>query len=63
MSFTDLPGGATIFLDSNTFIYHYSNHARYATPCRDLLERIARQEMSGFTSAHVLSEVAHRLMT
>lgn len=63
MIFADLPGGASIFLDSNPFIYHYSNHARFATPCRDLLERIARQEIAGFTSAHVLSEVAHRLMT
>ncbi|MGH7170091.1 MAG: hypothetical protein ACRELG_07435 [Gemmataceae bacterium] len=27
------------------------------------MERIARQELVGYTSSHVLSEAAHRLMT
>lgn len=31
--------------------------------CRSLLERVARQEVSAITSAHVLTNVAHRLMT
>ena len=44
MIFTDLPVGATVFLDANTIVYHFSQHQRYGAPCTDLLERIARQE-------------------
>jgi len=32
-------------------------------PCRDLLDWISQQGISGFTSTHVLTNVAHRLMT
>jgi len=32
-------------------------------PCTDLHVRIKKQEIAGFTSTHVLGEVAHRLMT
>jgi predicted nucleic acid-binding protein len=31
--------------------------------CTRLLERIELQELRGFTSSHVLADVAHRLMT
>jgi predicted nucleic acid-binding protein len=63
MTFVDLPGGAAVFLDANTIIYHFSNHPRYGPPCTELLERIARQELAGYTATAVLGEVAHRLMT
>jgi predicted nucleic acid-binding protein len=63
MTFADLPGGVVVFLDANTIVYHFSRHARYGTACTALLERIARQELAGCTSSHVLSEAAHRLMT
>jgi predicted nucleic acid-binding protein len=62
MIFTDLPVGAAVFLDANTIVYHFSQHQRYGTPCTELMERIARQELVGHTSIHVLGEVAHRLM-
>jgi predicted nucleic acid-binding protein len=35
----------------------------YGPPCRELLNRIERQEIEAFTTTHVLSDVAHRLMT
>ena len=31
--------------------------------CDQLLQRVANQELTGFTSAHVVAEMAHRLMT
>jgi predicted nucleic acid-binding protein len=63
MTFADLSAATAVFLDANTIVYHFSRHARYGAACTDLLERIARQELVGYTSSHVLSEAAHRLMT
>ncbi|HVA50094.1 MAG TPA: type II toxin-antitoxin system VapC family toxin [Pirellulales bacterium] len=62
MTFADIPVGTSIFVDANTFVYHYSRHPVLAAPCTDLLDRIARSELTGITSADVLSDVAHRLM-
>jgi predicted nucleic acid-binding protein len=62
MIFTDLPNGAAVFLDANTIVYHFSQHPRYGVSCTDLMERIARQDLVGHTSTHVLGEAAHRLM-
>ena len=63
MKFADIPNGESVFLDANILIYHFSSHATLSTACQELIERIARGELSGFTSSHVLSNVAHRLMT
>ena len=63
MIFTDLTAGASVFLDANTLLYHFTADANYGAACTELLERIERQELTGFTSTHVVSEVAHRLMT
>src|SRR5207244_7921521 len=63
MLFTDLPAGAVVFTDANTLVYASSLHSQFGPPCTDLLERIERQNLSGYTSTHVVSEVAHRLMT
>ena len=63
MTFADLVRGDSVFLDANVFVYHFQPHAVFGPPCTDLLKRIELQELSGSTSTHVLSEVAHRLMT
>jgi hypothetical protein len=63
MIFADLSAGDSVFVGANTFVYHFVPHPVLKPVCQDLLERIARQEILGFTSAHVLSEVAHRVMT
>jgi predicted nucleic acid-binding protein len=63
MTFADLPAGAAVFVDANTLVYHFQPHPVLGAICTDLVERIERQELAGFTSTHVLSEVAHRLMT
>src|SRR5205807_2667503 len=63
MIFAAIPANAALFVDANTFVYHFSRHPVLAGPCHDLLDRIYRQQLAGFTSSHVLSDVAHRLMT
>jgi predicted nucleic acid-binding protein len=63
MIFVDLVRGDSVFLDANTFIYHFEPHSNFGPPCTDLLKRIELKELSGYTSTHALSEVAHRLMT
>jgi predicted nucleic acid-binding protein len=63
MTFADLPTGANVFIDANTFVYAFSNHPQFGQPSRTLLERVDRGELSGTTSAHTLVESAHRLMT
>jgi predicted nucleic acid-binding protein len=63
MTFTVLPAGASVFLDANTLLYHFTAHPTHGDACTDLVERVERQELTGITSTTVLSEVAHRLMT
>ncbi|HBI45077.1 MAG TPA: hypothetical protein DDY78_19795 [Planctomycetales bacterium] len=63
MTFADLVRGDSVFLDADTFVYHFQPHSAFGPPCTDLLKRIELQELSGYTSTHVLSELAHRLMT
>jgi predicted nucleic acid-binding protein len=63
MIFTDLVAGDAVFVDANTFTYHFEPHAVWGPPCADLLQRIENGELAGFTSTHTLGEVSHRLMT
>jgi predicted nucleic acid-binding protein len=63
MTFADLGRGDAVFVDANILTYHFQPHATWGPPCSALLQRIANQELAGFTSTHVLSEVSHRLMT
>lgn len=63
MTFASIPSATAIFLDANTLIYHFSNEPKYGPACTQLIKRIELRDLSGFTSAHVLADVAHRLMT
>ncbi len=63
MTFKDIPSGAAVFLDTNCLVYAVFVDPRYGPACERLLERIDNQDIQGFTSAHVLSEMAHRVMT
>ena len=62
MIFADLLLGEAVFLDANTFVYHFAPHPVFGSPCTQLLDRAGRAEIQAFTSTHMLSEVAHRLM-
>jgi predicted nucleic acid-binding protein len=63
MTFADLVAGDAVFVDANTLTYHFQPHPSWGPPCTDLVRRIENQELAGFTTTHVLSEVSHRLMT
>jgi predicted nucleic acid-binding protein len=63
MTFLDLVAGDAVFLDANTFVYHFAPDPRWGASCGQLLQRIQNQEIAGYTSAAILGEVAHRLMT
>jgi predicted nucleic acid-binding protein len=63
MIFADLAVGSPVFLDANTLIYHFTADPVFGPSCNQFVQQIYQQQLSGFTSTHVLSEVAHRLMT
>jgi predicted nucleic acid-binding protein len=63
MTFDALLPGQAIFVDGNILIYYFTAHYRYGASCKKLLDRIENKEIGGFTSAAVLTEIVHRLMT
>jgi predicted nucleic acid-binding protein len=63
MTFADLVAGDAVLVDANTFIYHFTPDPLLGPPCSQLFQRIENQELLGFTSAHLLAEVAHKMMT
>ena len=63
MTFLDLRAGVSVFLDANPIVYHFAPHPTLAPACAGLFERIEQGEIRAFTSTHILSEAAHRLMT
>src|SRR4051812_47568433 len=52
-----------MFIDANGLVYAVIADPRYGAACKRLLERMDNQDLVGFTSTHVLSELAHRMMT
>jgi predicted nucleic acid-binding protein len=62
MIFADLVAGESVFVDANVLIYHFGPHPTFGPACHQLFQRIENAELSGFTSTHVLAEVAHQLM-
>ena len=63
MIYSDLPAGATVFVDAGVFIHHFEPNVQFGPAATEFLERIENQEINGITSTHIISEVAHRLMT
>jgi hypothetical protein len=63
MIFADLVAGDSVFVDANTFIYYFGPEPTLGPPCSQLLQRIETQDLTGFTSIHLLTEVVHKLMT
>lgn len=60
--FNQLATGDAVFLDANTLVYHFEPHPVHGQTCSQLISRIDQQNLQGYTSTHVLSELAHRLM-
>jgi predicted nucleic acid-binding protein len=63
MIFADIPAGAAVFADANTLIYHFTTDPKYGLACSQFIKQVETKNVQGFTSAHVLADVAHRLMT
>lgn len=63
MIYADISVGATVFVDASPFIHHFEPNALFGPASTDFLERIENQDISGVTTTHIISEVAHRLMT
>src|SRR5947209_11239496 len=63
MTFDAIAAGLATFVDANVLLYYFTANPRYGAACKKLIDRIDNKEISGFTSAHVLAEVVHRLMT
>jgi predicted nucleic acid-binding protein len=62
MTFADLQSGESIFLDANTLVYYFAPFPVLGPYCSKLIERVVNGDVSAFTSTHILSEIAHRLM-
>ncbi len=54
MTFADLVKGDSLFVDANTFIYHCTIDPVWGPACTDLLDRIGLDEITAFTSTHIL---------
>src|SRR5205823_6188795 len=63
VTFDDLPAGAAVFIDANCLVFAVTADPQYGPACKRLLERVDNQDIQGLTSAHVLAEMAHRVMT
>src|SRR4051812_40313929 len=62
MILADLPLGDSVLIDANTWVYHFAPHPKFAVTCTDLIRKVELQTITGFTSTHIVTEVAHRLM-
>jgi predicted nucleic acid-binding protein len=63
MKLDDVPVGESIFLDANLLVYHFAAHPVFGARCTDFVKRVQNNDVTAFTSTHVLSEAAHHLMT
>jgi predicted nucleic acid-binding protein len=63
MTFPDIAPGESVFVDANTLVYHFAADAQYGRSCTDFVGRVERGEIRAFCSSHVVSDIAHRLMT
>ncbi|MEW5980636.1 MAG: hypothetical protein AB1898_33095 [Acidobacteriota bacterium] len=59
MTLAEVPDAATVFIDANIFVYHFTG---VSPECQGFLERVERSLIRAATGAHVLLEVLHRLM-
>jgi hypothetical protein len=55
----DLPDGSRVFVDTNIFDLAYR---AASASCVDLIERIARGEITAYVNIQVLSDLLHKLM-
>ena len=52
MTFVDLQLGEAVFLDANTFLYHFGPDPVLGPPCGQLLQRIENHELIETKQCH-----------
>jgi predicted nucleic acid-binding protein len=62
MTLASLASGADVFVDADVLVYHVGAHPQFGPACTSFIKRIELGDLHGFTSTHVMSEVAHKLM-
>jgi predicted nucleic acid-binding protein len=55
--------GSAVFIDANCFVYAATSDPLYGPPCQKLLKNAENKTIQAFSSAHVLGDLVHRLMT
>jgi predicted nucleic acid-binding protein len=63
VTFDAIPSGSDVFIDANALVFAFDSQSPYHPACRKLLDRVENGDLQGFTAAHVLCEMSHRLMT
>ena len=63
MIFADIPTGESVFVDANTLVYHFAADPQYGPACTGFVRRCQVGDVRAFCSTHVVSDLAHRLMT
>lgn len=59
MKLEDLPDGASILVDANILIYHFSGTS---LKCQAFLQGCESRQLEAFAGVHMVLEVTHRLM-
>jgi len=56
---TTLPGGTSVFVDTNIFHFHYQGKS---ISCSNFINRVAQGEVEAYVNTQVLSDLLHHLM-
>ncbi len=59
---TDIPAGASCYLDATIFYYHLVETPALSDDCSDLLKQIELGHVHGVTSSVALAEAIHKVM-
>lgn len=62
MIFDDLLAGTNLFVDANPLVYYFASDPLLGAACARLIARVQNREIRAYTSTHILSEAAHKLM-
>jgi predicted nucleic acid-binding protein len=62
MTLDELPNGATVVVDANIRVYHFSPDPNLGPICARLVDRIKNGLVTAVVSTDVLADMAHRLM-
>ena len=54
-----LPGGTSVFVDTNIFHFHYQGKS---VSCTNFITRVAQGEVEAYVNTQVLSDLLHKLM-